>query len=652
MLNIKNNREYIIYVQAANHASHRYYKDGVSVISDQQFDTLLKDIEAYEKEHPKEIVSYSPTQTVGSDLDYSNISAHTKHTIPMLSLENTYDVNDVNSWLNSLPETDITIEHKLDGCSGTFTFINGVLVKALTRGDGIVGEDITDNMKLLDWNISNEFSGEVRGEILMTKEEFLRVNEENSGKYANPRNLVAGTIKLLDKNEFSKRKLIVKMYWLVNNQYESHKDMLEYLKSMGFDVPYSVKCKKSDVHNTLINTFEANQYDLPYCVDGAVMKVDNTTLWDNLGSTSKYPRYAKAYKFVQEEVETIVESIEFQVGRTGKVTPCCNFKPVTVDGSTISRCTLNNIDYMTEKDVRIGDTIIVHKAAAIIPEIVSVDLTKRPKNSEAIKFVTHCPECGTELVKEADKADHFCPNVNCKARLLTSIEHFTHSMEIDGFGPELISAFHNNGILNSLTDLYDMLNRPTATLTTDGIGVKTIENLKDQLNKSKNNAPEMLLTAIGILGVGKRMAKTLIDKFKTIDNILNASFEDIISIEGFGEVKSRNIYEFIRNPMNIEMFRTFKEFGLNFGSDEEVEVGAQPLLGKTYVITGALSRPRVEFEALIINLGGKLGSSVTSKTTALITNTPDSGSSKNKKAQQLGVQVITEEQFIELINNN
>ena len=645
---IKTYREYIMYVDAAIHASNRYYKDGVSIISDYQFDMLLKDIELYEKENPDKIISASPTQHVGSDLNYGNTINHMQHSKPMLSLENTYNSDEVNTWLNNINTNNIVIEEKLDGCSGSFTFINGVLVKALTRGNGIVGEDITDNMKLLNWNIDSNFTGEVRGEILMTKQEFIRINDENSGKYANPRNLVAGTIKLLDKNEFTKRKLIVKMYWLVDSEYSSHNDTLNYLEKVGFDVVKHYLCETSEV-NSILQNIEVNQKHLDYCIDGAVMKVDNILLWDQLGSTSKYPRYAKAYKFVQEEVETIVESIEFQVGRTGKVTPCCNFKPVTVDGSTISRCTLNNIDYMTEKDVRIGDTIVVHKAAAIIPEIVSVDLTKRPVNSQPVKFITHCPECGTELVKEADKADHFCPNVNCKARLLTSIEHFTHAMEIDGFGPELISAFNNNGILTSITDVYEILTTDINKLLLEGIGVKTIENLKSQLEKSKTNNPEMLLTGIGILGVGKRMAKLLIDKFKTIDNLLKASFSDIVSIEGFGEIKSRNIYEFIQNPINIEMFNKFKQYGLNFGSDKVVEVGEQPLAGKTYVITGALSRPRNEFEALITNLGGKLGSSVTSKTTALITNTPDSGSSKNKKAQQLGIDIITEEQFISIL---
>lgn len=643
-------KEYLSLISIINYANDMYYKKSKPIMSDIAFDNAMNAIIEYERQNPTKIDQLSPTQHVGNDLTGTNVMKHIK---PMLSLENTYDQNDVQSWYDFVVRTtggnqEIVIEEKLDGCSGSFIFYNGELIKAVTRGNGLVGEDITENMKQLNWNIDKSFTGEVRGEILMTKQEFERLNV--NGDYANPRNLVSGTIKLLDINEFKQRQLVVKMYWLESDIKQTQHETLSYLESLGFDVPKYNIARDIDELFSYITLYEQDQHAGDVMIDGAVLKVNSKDMWDVLGTTAKYPRYAKAYKFKQEEVETIVTSIEFQVGRTGKITPCCNFEPVTVDGSTISRCTLNNEDYMNTLDPRIGDTIVVHKAAAIIPEIVSVDITKRPAEAKKVEFIKTCPICGSVLLKDPDKADHFCPNIECEARIQESINHFCHAMEIDGFGPELITKLYATGILTSITDIYTLESRYNNSMLPkiDGIGDKTYLNVIEQINKSKSNDPDMLLMAIGIPGVGKKMAKTLIQHFKSIDNLAECTISDIQKIDGFGDIKSENIYKFMRNQKNLELLAKLKESGLKFVSDTEISTNNK-LDGKIFVITGALSITRDAFEKIICDNGGKLSGSVSSKTYALITNTPDSGSSKNKKAKDLGVRVITEAEFYDLL---
>lgn len=625
--------------------SNAYYKENISLISDQQFDMMLKQAEQIEKEHPEWIRSDSPTITPGSDLTIFN--EDNTHTKPMLSLENTYNPEDVAKWYLKMEELvgknpEVILEYKFDGNSCGIRFKNGSIIKALTRGNGLVGEDITNNVKTMSDvnNISAIFNGECRGEIIMSKEEFKRLNVDN--KYANARNLASGTLKLLDVEEFKKRNLWFFAYWLENSNNQKHSDDLEYLKKVGFRTGDYFITKSLEELLDKINYIGQQKNNLPFEIDGAVMKLNEKRYWELLGSTSKFPRYAKAYKYHQEVSETKVLSIDFQVGRSGKITPVATLEPVFIDGSTVSRATLNNIEFLKEIDVRVNDTVYIQKAAAIIPQIIGVNLNKRIENSLPPSIPILCPECGSALVKEKDKVDLFCKNEVCPGRIIDKISYYTHTLEIDGFGDEIIERLHYLGFLNSILDLYYLKDRRDELVSLDRLGEKSIDKLLINIENSKKVAGEKLLAALGIKGIGIKMAKIIMSKHNNLEDLKNLSIEDLSSIDGIGQIKATDLKQDLERKETLTLIEKLKEIGVNMIASKS-ELKTNSLVNdKSFCITGSLSLPRKEYELLIEKNGGKNVSSVTSKTSYLVTNDTTSGSSKNKKAQQLGVEIIDE----------
>lgn len=630
--------------------SDSYYKDHVSLVSDAQFDMMLKQAEQIEKEHPDWVRKDSPTRQVGSDL--SSSTQENRHGRPMLSLENTYNEEDVAKWYGNMcqyeDDPEIIVECKYDGNSASIRYQHGHIVKALTRGNGEVGEDITNNIRCMEdtTKIASHFSQETRGEIIMPKAEFARINVD--GRYANPRNLAAGTLKLLDTKEFKKRELWFYAYWLEGSSNPTHSMDLEELKKAGFRVGTYYLCHGLKSVMDAIRQIEKDAEHLPIEIDGAVMKLNDKSLWERIGSTAKFPRWAKAFKYQQEMATTLVESIEFQVGRTGKITPVANLKPVLIDGSTVSRATLNNEDFIREMDIRVGDTVYVHKAAAIIPEIIGVNLDLS-RGEHVTNFPRVCPECGTPLVREKEEANYFCHNEKCPARIIDQLSYFTHTLEIDGFGDEILERFHHEGYLNSILDLYLLGSHREELIAFDRMGEKSVDKLLRNVENSKSQPAEKLLAALGIRGIGQKMAKVIKKGYQNIWELLQLSDVEFQNIPGIGEIKASDMYRQLHKEETIQLLQELERLGVNFAFSVDETAVNENVKGKSFCITGALSRPRKEYEALIEQNGGSNVSSVTSKTSYLVTNDTTSGSSKNKKAKELSIPVITEEQLQELL---
>lgn len=633
--------------------SRSYYKDNISLISDEQFDMMLKQAEKIEKEHPSWLRKDSPTLSPGSDLiiqDDSNV-----HNNPMLSLENTYNEEDVRKWYGKMEEVtsknpEVVVEYKFDGNSASIAFSHGNVIKALTRGNGLVGENITNNIKLMDefYNISPSFNGECRGEIIMSKEEFSRLN--NEGKYANARNLTSGTIKLLDEDEFKKRHLWFYAYWLENSTNKKHSEDLDYLKNMGFRTGKYYLCHNIDEILEAINKIGEDKKNLPIDIDGAVMKLNEKKYWEELGATSKFPRYAKAYKYSQEVAQTKVLSIDFQVGRSGKITPVATLEPVFIDGSTVSRATLNNVEFLKQIDVRVDDVVYIQKAAAIIPQIIGVNLLKRKTNSHFVEVPSICPECGSKLIKHDDRVDLFCPNDLCPGRIIDKLLYYTHVLEIDGFGEEVIERLHYLKFLNSIIDLYHLKNHKDELISLDRLGEKSVEKLLDNIEKSKNQPSEKLLAALGIKGIGIKNSKVIMKKHQSIDELLSLKSEELSLIDGIGEVKANDIIIELEKDETKELINHLKNEGVNMIATKN-EINDNSLIAnKSFCITGSLSLPRKEYEKLIEKNGGKNVSSVTKLTSYLVTNDTTSGSSKNVKAQSLGIPIINEDELKKMLN--
>ncbi|MDD7736275.1 MAG: NAD-dependent DNA ligase LigA [Bacilli bacterium] len=635
------------------HYSESYYKANISLVSDEQFDMMLKQVEEIERLHPEWIRKDSPTLTPGSDLiDFSSSNTH-EH--PMLSLENTYNEEDVTKWYLKMeevtgPSPEVVLEYKFDGNSAGIRFSHGRVVKALTRGNGIVGEDITNNISTMEEfnKIKSTFNGEARGELIMSKEEFNRLNVD--GKYANARNLASGTIKLLDVEEFKKRKLWFFAYWLEGSKNKKHSQDLDLLKEMGFRTGDYFICHSLEELLQHIKEIGENKDKLPFEIDGAVMKLNEKRYWEELGSTAKFPRYAKAYKYHQEVQETKVLNVTFQVGRSGKITPVASLEPVFIDGSTVSRATLNNVEFLKQIDVRENDFVYIQKAAAIIPQIIGVNLEKRNQNSLEVSIPSSCPECGHHLVKDGDKVDLFCPNEACPGRIIDKISYYTHVLEIDGFGDEIIERLHYLKYLNSIIDLYYLKDKREELITLDRFGEKSIDKLLKNIEESKKVPAEKLLAALGIKGIGPKIAKIIMKKHQSIDEVRNLTIEELSSIDGIGEIKASDVKKELEKEETISLIEKLKDLGVNMLATKNEIYENSLVKGFSFCITGTLSLPRKEYENLIEKNGGKNVSSVTSKTSYLVTNDTTSGSSKNKKAQELGVKIISEDELRKMLD--
>lgn len=636
-------------------ASEAYYIDSNPIMSDYEFDMKLKELEQMEAEQGFRDDD-SPTVKPGSDLNETNMSnAHKRR---MESLENTYSIDEVEKWYDDMKKAigeenpEVIVNPKWDGCSGALRYNESGIYKVLSRGNGDIGEDLTQNIKYCDDNIwpvkklyGQRFLGEARGELIMTKEGFKELNKD--GKYQNARNLVSGSLKLLDIYEFIPRAQYIKFYayWLEDSDNLKYSDDLNLLKLYGFDVGPFYICNSLDEIKKAIGVIENSSFDV--AIDGAVMKLNNKIYWKQLGSTAKYPRWAKAYKYKQESATTEIQKITFEVGRSGKITPLAWFSPVFIDGSTIEKATLNNAEYYKAMDVAIGDTVEVAKAAAIIPQII--DVAERPLTRQFIKFPTKCPCCGTKLVKHNEAHnDYFCDNPSCKSKIVDQIVNYTHSLEIDGFAEIIVERLHEVGLLNSITDIYKLKDHKAEIAELDRLSDKMADKLCQNIENSKTADFWRVLAGLNIPNVGPKTAKILAKQFKSMKVLESTTQAELEMVEDIAEITAKGIVNWFKN--NHQIIRDLEKFGVNL-SIEEKTLDDKPeidLEGKTFCITGALSLPRNKYTELIESLGGKVVGAVSTKTSYLITNDKTTGTTKNIKAKQLGIPILDEKELLEM----
>jgi DNA ligase (NAD+) len=585
-----------------------------------------------------------------------------KHNRPMLSLQNTYSKEELQEWFNKMRIEfgilDVIVEYKYDGVSFSATYEDGKLVRGLTRGDGEYGEDITQNLQLIeDLQLSrtSDFTGEVRGEILMEKSEFERLNTD--GKYANPRNLTSGTLKLLDVERFKERKLRAYTYWLEDSKFLTHKDSLEHLRNVGFNVGQYYTASNFETLWGHILTIENKKKDLEYEIDGAVIKVNHRGLWQAIGGTSKFPHWAKAYKYEPDTAITTVKDVEFWVGRTGKITPVAILQPVFLSGSTVQKATLNNKEYMKNLDIMIGDKVNIKKAAEIIPFINHVVVEERIRDGQTrtkVIFPQFCPECNTKLKKlNDDHQDYYCTNDDCPARIVGKIVKFTTDMEIDGFAEIMVEKLYSAGFLCSFEDLYNLKSHKEEMLKLERVGEKLVDRLLKNIEDSKTQKLEKFIAGLGIWNVGKTVGKALVKQFGTLKLIMGASKEEFLEMDDIGETIATSLYEYFRDPAHKKMIQTLiDDYGLQLQEgDISDKTDALSLDGKNFCITGALSLKRDDYVDLIESLGGKVVGSVSKNTHYLITNDKTTGTSKNLKAQQLGIPIINEEEMLTMCDS-
>ena len=651
-------------VEILNKASYEYYTLDKPTITDQEYDRYMQELIKLETEHPELKSDDSPTVRVGGKI----IEAFDKvtHEIPMLSLSNVFNESDIIFFderiKKEIKNPKYVCELKIDGLSVSLTYKQGKLVRGATRGDGIVGEDITYNVKTIKnvpLTLNEKIDIEVRGEIYMSKATFESINEErklnNQELLANPRNAAAGSIRQLDSKIAASRNLETFIYHLPNAidyGIHTHYESLEFMKKLGFNVNHNIKLV-NDIDELLeyINYWTENRDSLPYEIDGIVIKLNDIDDQGKLGFTAKYPKWATAYKFPAMEVLTKLKDIIFTVGRTGQVTPNAVLEPVRLAGSVISRATLHNDAYVKEKDIKIGDIVAVRKAGDVIPR-VEYSLKER-RTGDEIDFVmaTNCPICGSVVVKNKDdEASYYCINEKCDAKKIESLIHFAsrNAMNIEGFGDEIVEDFYNLGFINNFDDFYRLERKKEELMELEGFGEKSISNLLQSVENSKQNSLERLLFALGIRYVGSKTAKILASNFKDIDCLINASYEELINIKDIGNVIAESVYEYFRNDENLQLIGRLKDLGLNMIYLGK-EIKEDTLFsGKTFVLTGTLENiTRSGAKEKIESLGGKTTDSVTSKTDIVIVGS--SPGSKYDKALKLGIEIWDEAKFLEKI---
>ena len=661
---MKEKERIIELVNILNKANHEYYILDNPTLTDQEYDRYMQELLMLEKRYPQYKLDTSPTKRVGS-LVLSKFNKIT-HDLPMLSLGNVFNYEEIKNFDEKIKKEinnpSYVCELKIDGLAISLKYEKGNLITGATRGDGIIGEDITANVmtiKSIPLVLEEKIDIEVRGEIYMSKLSFEKLNEErlknNEVLFANPRNAAAGSVRNLDSKITEKRDLDCFIYHLPNPldySLRKHHECLEYMKKLGFNVNDTYrKCKNIDEVIAFIEEYTEKREKLAYEIDGIVIKVDDIGDQDKLGYTVKVPKWATAYKFPALEVETKLIDILFTVGRTGKVTPNAIFEPVKVAGTTISKATLHNEDNVKIKDIRIGDKIIVRKAGDIIPEVVKSVIEKRLGNEIIFNMPKQCPICNSNLVRREEEAAHYCLNEDCPARKIENIIHFVSrdAMNIEGLGENLVEDIYNEGYLKDITDIYALEKYSEELSLLEGFGPKMLDNLYSNINKSKNNSLEKLLFALGIRQVGAKTAKVLAKKYKTLDNLINTNLEELIRINDIGEVIAKNIVEYFKNEENISIINKLKEYGLNtvYLSDNLIEEDSF-FQDKTFVLTGTLYEiTRDKASNLIEDLGGKVSGSVSKKTDYVILG--ENAGSKYEKAVSLNIPILNEEEFIDKI---
>ncbi len=653
--------------EALHEHNHRYYVLNQPVISDQEFDFLMRELQDLEAKHPDMYDANSPTQRVGSDLNKEFVQV--AHKYPMLSLANTYNRQEVQDFYNSIVKGlhgepfDICCEMKYDGLSISLTYQQGRLVRAVTRGDGVRGDDVTDNVKTIrsiplvltgnDW--PSEF--EIRGEILMPWQVFERLNAEREAAeeplFANPRNAASGTLKSQNSALVASRHLDAYLYYMLGDNLpcDSHYDNLMKAREWGFKISEGMQ-KVNSLQGILdyINLWDEQRHGLPVATDGIVLKVNSLRQQRALGYTAKSPRWAIAYKFKAERVCTRLDEVTFQVGRTGAVTPVANMEPVQLAGTTVKRATLNNEDFIRSLDLHIGDYVYVEKGGEIIPKIVGVDIDRRPIVATQVRFATHCPECGARLVRYEGEAAHYCPNdSSCPPQIKGRIEHFISrkAMNIDSLGPETVDEYFRHGLVKNIADLYDI---DVQQINGNGNRQKSAQKIVNGIAASVHVPFERVVFALGIRFVGETSAKLLARHFKTMDALMHASLQDLVEVEGIGEVIAKSVISYFHQPENISIVQRLRDKGVQMSlSEEQLQGASDKLAGKSIVISGVFARhSRDEYKQLIEQHGGKNVGSISGKTSFILAG-ENMGPSKLQKAEKLGIAIIGEDEFLAMI---
>ena len=643
----------------------KYYDDDDPEISDFEYDMLMVELRNLENEYPEFITSDSLTQHVGGSVKEG--FQKVEHEVPLQSLQDIFDFDELYSFDERVRKTlrkeniKYIVETKIDGLSCSLEYKNGIFVRGATRGNGLVGEDITDNLKTIKHipqKLKENIDITVRGEVFIGKDDFEKMNEEREENeetlFANARNAAAGSLRQLDSKITAKRPLDIFIFNVQKSdtkKFVSHIESLEYLEKIGFNVnPVKVSCNSVKEVITEIEKIGDNREKLSFGIDGAVIKVDNLQDREVLGTTYKTPKWAIAYKYPPEQKETLLKDIICQVGRTGAITPMAILEPVKVAGSTISKTTLHNEDFIKEKDLKIGDRVIIQKAGDVIPEVVGVNKDKRTGKEKDFKMPKKCPVCGADAIREEGEAAVRCIGIECPAKQYRSIIHFAsrEAMNIKGLGDNIIEEFLERNLIKNIADIYTLKFEDIASLKKNG--KKFAENLISSINETKQNEFYRLINGFGIRHIGVKGAKQLAKYYKNIDNLQNATYEDLVSINDMGEIMAKSVYEFFSQEQTKDLIRRLKEYGVNTesGNDENTDNRFE---GMTFVLTGGLENySRKEAEEIIEKFGGKTSSSVSKKTTYVIAG--EASGSKLNKANELGVPVIDEKEFIKMITDN
>lgn len=647
--------------------NYKYYVLNQPEISDQEFDFMMKELQELEVRHEDMFDPNSPTQRVGSDINQE--FTQVTHKYPMLSLANTYSQEEVADFYNSVKkglndeDFDICCELKYDGLSISLTYEDGKLVRGVTRGDGVHGDDVTANVKtirsiplvLKDGDWPKEF--EIRGEILMPWNVFERLNQEREAAeeplFANPRNAASGTLKSQNSALVASRNLDAYLYYLLGDKLpgDGHYENLEKAREWGFKISEGMRKVKTlqEIYD-FIDYWDTERKNLPVATDGIVLKVNSLRQQRALGYTAKNPRWAIAYKFKAERACTRLNEVTFQVGRTGAVTPVANMEPVQLAGTTVRRATLNNEDFIRSLDLHIGDYVYVEKGGEIIPKIVGVDIDQRPIIAQPVTFITHCPECGAKLVRYEGEAAYYCPNdAGCPPQIKGRIEHFISrkAMNIDSIGPETVDDFYRHGLVRNVADLYDI---EVQQINGDGSRQKSAEKIVNGIEASKQVPFERVVFALGIRFVGETTARLLARHFKTIDALAAASLQDLLEVEGVGEVIAKSVMTYFRNPVTMQIVERLRGYGLQMAlSEEQMSSATDKLAGKSIVISGVFAHhSRDEYKQMIEQNGGKNVGSISGKTSFILAG-ENMGPAKLQKAEKLGIQIVDEETFLKMI---
>lgn len=642
----------------------RYYELDSPEITDREYDMMVRRLEELEREYPLYAVADSPTKKVGG----KPVSGFGKitHRKPMQSLADVFNKSELENFLarvfRMVENPEFVVEKKIDGLSVSLEYESGVYARAATRGDGYIGEDVTENMRSVK-GFPKELEEKVdylavRGEVYMPESAFLELNDEQEttgGKiFANPRNAAAGSLRQLDPEITSKRKLnlfVFNIQQIEGKSFKTHAETLEWLKTNGFSVSPDYRlCKTGEEIWNAIEQIAEQRGKTDYGIDGAVVKVNSISQREKLGSTSKTPRWAVAYKYPPEQQTTVVNEIIVQVGRTGKLTPLAQLSPVKIAGSTVSRATLHNEDFVKQKDIREGDTVLVQKAGDIIPEVVKVMEDKRPLDSKPFVMPKKCPDCGSDVFREKNEAASRCTGISCPAQIFRHLVHFVSkdAMDIDGLGPSILRILIDKGLIKGVEDIYTLKEKKDELLEIERFGEKSVENLLDSIEKSLENSLEKLIAALGIRNVGTRASYVLAENLKTMDNLMEASTEEIENLEDFGKISAEAVTNFFSQPQTKDLIKSLRESGVNMEFKSSGQEGSDRFEGLTFVLTGTLSEmSRDEASEIIMANKGKVSGSVSKKTSYVLAG--EKAGSKLDKARALGVPVIDEKEFFKMV---